>query len=116
MTQSKSHSFIESLCQVFIGGFISWLVTIFLLPYWFPGYPIGLIMAAEITLLYLVIALCKSYIIRRSFNAHSRHGMGRARHIKRPGRTYPVNWGRVSTTINDPKYYDKDPGSVSGGD
>lgn len=66
--QSKPHSFIESATQVGIGALLSWLLTIYVLPLWFDGVVISPGTALEITIVYLVVSLGRSYVIRRIGN------------------------------------------------
>lgn len=68
--QSRTHSLIESWAQVGVGAVLSWLVTIYILPLWFPGYQMTPGTALEITLVYLAVSLARSYIIRRIGNHH----------------------------------------------
>lgn len=66
--QTHLHSLIESWAQVGIGATLSYLVTIYILPLWFPDYSMSMGTALEITLLYLMVSLVRSYIIRRIGN------------------------------------------------
>jgi len=64
--QSKKTSVIEVCVNVFSGTIISYLLTLFALPLW--KLNINPTIALEITILYTLVALIRSYIIRRLFN------------------------------------------------
>lgn len=66
--QPRRHSFAEALTQVTTGAFLSWLLTIYVLPIWFDGIHIGAGTALEITVVYLLVSLVRSYVLRRAFN------------------------------------------------
>ncbi len=67
MLQSKLGSFYEALINILIGYSISTAANWLVLPYWFEGVTLGNSMV--IGLVFTVISLARSYIIRRWFNA-----------------------------------------------
>ena len=64
--QNKKTSVVEVCVNVFSGTILSYLLTLFALPLW--GININPTRALEITILYTLVALIRSYIIRRLFN------------------------------------------------
>jgi len=64
--QSKLFSFIESVTNVVVGFIVAVLANILVLPL-FGFYPsVG--QATSIGVIFTIISLCRSYIIRRCFN------------------------------------------------
>jgi|TARA_R100001126_G_C4867305_1_gene170989 uncharacterized membrane protein len=64
--QSKLFSFIESVTNVVVGFVVAVLANILVLPL-FGFYP-NLGEATSIGVIFTIISLCRSYIIRRLFN------------------------------------------------
>ena len=64
--QSKLFSFIESLTNVFIGFFISIIANLLIFPL-FGFYP-TLSQATNIGIIYTLISILRSYLLRRLFN------------------------------------------------
>ena len=65
--QPKKWSLFEAFCNSLSGIFISWLVTLFILP---PMLDVEIAAddALVVTLMYTVISVARSYIWRRLFN------------------------------------------------
>lgn len=66
MSQSRRASLIEAIANVLVGYLISVLANIWLLPLW--GFSVSPRAGAEIGLLFTLISLLRSYILRRLFN------------------------------------------------
>ena len=66
MNQTKIQSFIESLTNIFIGYTISVIANMLVLPLF--GYDVSLSKSIGIGLVFTVISLIRSYVIRRWFN------------------------------------------------
>jgi hypothetical protein len=64
--QTAGGSLLEITLNIGTGMIISWIVTIYLLPFW--GYAPSPQAALEITVLYTVISVIRSYVWRRVFN------------------------------------------------
>lgn len=67
MSQTKTGSFVESWTNVFVGFAINYWANIFILP-WF-GFHVTHSQAFGIGLIFTVISLIRSYILRRWFNS-----------------------------------------------
>lgn len=67
MTQTKLGSFIEALMNVLIGFGINFAANLVILPLF--GYTPSLWDNFQIGLLYTVVSIARSYVIRRWFNA-----------------------------------------------
>ena len=65
MRQTKKHSIIETLVNTFSGTFISYTATVFILPLW--GYNVTYTDGIEISMLFTLLSLMRSYIVRRIF-------------------------------------------------
>ena len=65
--QSKLSSFYESLANVLIGYFISLLVQLAVYPLYGASFTFG--QNVQIGLIFMVVAIVRSYVIRRWFNA-----------------------------------------------
>jgi hypothetical protein len=66
MNQSKQMSLIESVTNVVIGFIISYGMSLIILPLFFQS--VSHKAAFEITLLYTIASLIRSYVLRRMFN------------------------------------------------
>ena len=64
--QSRASSFRESLANLGGGLAGSWIITFWILPYWGLMPSVG--QAVEITLVYTLWSVTRSYAIRRAFN------------------------------------------------
>ncbi len=64
--QSRLYSFLESLANVFIGFLVSVTANILVLPF-FGFYP-NLQEATSIGVIFTLISLARSYVLRRVFN------------------------------------------------
>ena len=65
--QSKKQSFIESLTSTTIGIIIGIVLNLTILPIF--GYPVSLSDSLWISVIFTVISIIRSYIIRRWFNS-----------------------------------------------
>jgi hypothetical protein len=66
MAQTKLGSFIESLANIVVGFTINFFANLAILP-WF-GFKVSAGGAFEIGLIFTVISLVRSYVLRRWFN------------------------------------------------
>ena len=66
MAQTKLGSFIEAWANIVVGFTINWCANMVVLP-WF-GFKISGGKAFEIGLIFTVISLLRSYVLRRWFN------------------------------------------------
>ena len=66
--QSRASSFTESLANLAVGLGVSWWLTYWILP-WGWGLEPSVGQAVEITLMYTVASVVRSYALRRAFNA-----------------------------------------------
>jgi hypothetical protein len=64
--QSRRASAAEALLNIIIGFWISVLANIWLLPFW--GYSVSIVQGIEIGILFTLISLLRSYLLRRLFN------------------------------------------------
>jgi hypothetical protein len=67
MNQTRLGSFIEVLFNIAIGFAINWVANIYILPLY--GFQITGSQAFSMGLIFTVISVVRSYIIRRWFNA-----------------------------------------------
>lgn len=67
MTQTRLGSFIEACINVAIGFSINFVANLLILP--LIGFHISVSQNLFIGVLYTVISVCRSYVIRRWFNA-----------------------------------------------
>lgn len=67
MKQSRASSFRESLANVIIGLLVSWMLTFWVLPWWGLEPSVG--QAIEISVLFTLASVARSYTLRRAFNA-----------------------------------------------
>ena len=67
MMQSKRESLIETLTNVSIGWFISFIANMLVLPLF--GYNINLTDGVLISIIFTVISIIRGYVIRRAFNS-----------------------------------------------
>ena len=65
--QSKKQSFIESLTSTTIGIIIGIVLNLTILPIF--GYPVSLSDSLWISVIFTVVSIIRSYIIRRWFNS-----------------------------------------------
>ena len=65
--QSKKQSFMESLTSTTIGIIIGIVLNLTILPIF--GYPVSLSDSLWISVIFTVISIIRSYIIRRWFNS-----------------------------------------------
>ena len=66
MTQSRTHSIIETTLNIGSGMMVAWLLTFYVLPAW--GYAYSPHEALEITALYTVVSWVRAYAWRRFFS------------------------------------------------
>lgn len=66
MSQTKLGSFIEACINVLIGFGINWVANLIILPQF--GFQVTGVQAFNMGLLFTVISVARSYIIRRWFN------------------------------------------------
>lgn len=64
--QKKSHSFYEAVANISVGLLVSAALTYYALPLW--GLEPEITEAVEITILYTVASLVRTYGLRRVFN------------------------------------------------
>jgi hypothetical protein len=64
--QTKKHSIIESLANIFLGLIISFLVQLWIYP--FLGIEVNLNQNIFITFIFFVVSFLRSYFLRRIFN------------------------------------------------
>ena len=65
--QSKRESMIESLMNVGIGWFISFIANMLVLPLF--GYNINLTDGVLISIIFTIISIVRGYMVRRWFNS-----------------------------------------------
>ena len=65
--QSKKESFIETLTNVVIGWFISFIANMLVLPLF--GYNINLTDCILISIIFTIISIVRGYLVRRWFNS-----------------------------------------------
>lgn len=70
MKQSRIDSLMEALTNVFIGFTINFAANWLILP-WFFGIEANLVSFAWLGVIYTVISIARSYIIRRAFNGQT---------------------------------------------
>ena len=68
--QSKRESMIESLMNVGIGWFISFIANMLVLPLF--GYNINLTDGVLISIIFTIISIVRGYMVRRWFNSKER--------------------------------------------
>lgn len=68
--QSKRESMIETLMNVGIGWFISFIANMLVLPLF--GYNINLTDGILISIIFTIISIVRGYLIRRFFNSKER--------------------------------------------
>jgi hypothetical protein len=66
MAQSKRMSFVESLTNVGVGICVAWGATFLVFP-WF-GYETDAQTSLGISLIFTLVSLIRSYVLRRCFN------------------------------------------------
>lgn len=66
MSQTKFGSFVEAWANIFVGFTINWCANMIVLP-WF-GFKLSGGQAFKIGLIFTVISLVRSYVLRRYFN------------------------------------------------
>ena len=64
--QNKLNSFIESIANVIIGFLINFIANIYILPLF--GFNITISQSIQIGLIFTLISIIRSYLIRRWFN------------------------------------------------
>ena len=69
--QSKRESMIETLMNVGIGWFISFIANMLVLPLF--GYNINLTDGVLISIIFTIISIVRGYLIRRFFNSKERN-------------------------------------------
>lgn len=67
--QTRASSFTESLTNIAVGLGVSWLLTYWVLPWW--GLVPSMGQAVEISVVFTIASLARSYAIRRAFNRDS---------------------------------------------
>ncbi len=65
--QSKRESMIETLTNVSIGWFISFIANMLVLPLF--GYNINLTDGVLISIIFTIISIVRGYVVRRWFNS-----------------------------------------------
>lgn len=75
--QTKKQSFIESLTSTTIGIIIGIVLNLTILPIF--GYPVSLSDSLWISVIFTVISIIRSYIIRRWFNSKEELWLGQKR-------------------------------------
>ena len=65
--QSKRESLVETLTNVSIGWFISFIANMLVLPLF--GYNINLTDGVLISIIFTVISIVRGYVVRRWFNS-----------------------------------------------
>ena len=75
--QSKKQSLIESLTSTTIGIIIGIVLNLTILPVF--GYPVSLSDSLWISVIFTVISIIRSYIIRRWFNSKEELWLGQKR-------------------------------------
>ena len=65
--QSKKQSLIETLTNVGIGWFISFIANMLVLPLF--GYNINLTDGLLISIIFTIISIVRGYVVRRIFNS-----------------------------------------------
>ena len=65
--QSKRESLVETLTNVSIGWFISFIANMLVLPLF--GYNINLTDGVLISIIFTVISIIRGYVVRRWFNS-----------------------------------------------
>lgn len=85
--QSKLGSLIESLVNIFIGIAVSFAANLVVLPIF--GYPVTFWDGLGISLVFTIISLVRSYVIRRCFNYH----------IKKQCTRKPLKDAKIATWI-----------------
>ena len=68
--QTKKQSFIESLTSTTIGIIIGIVLNLTILPIF--GYPVSLSDSLWISVIFTIVSIIRSYIIRRWFNSKDR--------------------------------------------
>lgn len=68
--QSKRESMIETLMNVGIGWFISFIANMLVLPLF--GYDINLTDGVLISIIFTIISIVRGYMVRRWFNSKER--------------------------------------------
>ena len=68
--QSKRESMVETLTNVSIGWFISFIANMLVLPLF--GYNINLTDGLLISIIFTIISIVRSYVVRRWFNSKER--------------------------------------------
>ena len=68
--QSKKESMVETLTNVGIGWFISFIANMLVLPLF--GYNINLTDGVLISIIFTIISIVRGYLIRRFFNSKER--------------------------------------------
>ncbi|QJC56107.1 hypothetical protein HC248_01393 [Polaromonas vacuolata] len=71
MTQTRLGSLIESLINVLVGFVISLVLTAIVLPAY--GHEVTLVDNLQITLIFTLSSIGRSYLLRRYFNASIHH-------------------------------------------
>ena len=68
--QSKRESMIETLTNVSIGWFVSFIANMLVLPLF--GYNINLTDGLLISIIFTIISIVRGYVVRRWFNSRSK--------------------------------------------
>lgn len=67
--QTRKQSLLESFLNVVTGFVVAWTVTVYLLPVY--GYEVSTGEAWEITMVFTVVSVIRSYLWRRFFNGQT---------------------------------------------
>lgn len=69
--QSKKQSLIESLTSTTIGIIIGVVLNLTILPIF--GYPVSVVDSLWISVIFTIVSIIRSYVIRRFFNSKERN-------------------------------------------
>ena len=75
--QTKKQSFIESLTSTTIGIIIGIVLNLTILPIF--GYPVSVVDSLFISIIFTIVSIIRSYIIRRWFNSKEELWLGQKR-------------------------------------
>lgn len=65
--QKKSHSLIEGICNILIGGSINMFIFYTIIASYL-GTTVSMNQSFWVTVIYTVISICRQYVFRRVFN------------------------------------------------
>ncbi len=79
--QSKKHSLLEALTNIFIGIAVNYAANVLVLPYFFK-MSLPTEDYIKLTLIYTVISLVRSYCLRRAFNRYHTREVIKPRYLE----------------------------------